>query len=536
MGIFINLIFVVFKMVGVVLKFTGIWLPFIVLMGLIEMEKRSHWSDELQYVLVLIWIWTSMAFVIYTTANNIARLVTKNPQFSIVRALIEKLKNNRYKELRSGFKSDTKPLENKKIDITGFFFGIHKGKYITQKEEQDGHILVVGGAGSGKSSCIAIPTLNTWKNRVFAIDIKGELSRKSKRKAKIFAPGKDYSYGYDPFYKLNRSINRVQESKEIALSLIPITEEVKDPFWKQSAQNLLIACVLHFSNQGYGFIETMIAIQSHPIEELVNIISESLDQNARMFNNQFIGMDNKTLVGIFTELANNIMVFATDEDLKEVLNKEILVTPQDLEKGEDIFIQIDESKIEQWKGLTSLIIAQFLKHFENRAESETNEPILFLLDEFPRLGKIEGITNGLATLRSKKIHIALLIQSLAQLDVIYGKGNRKIIADNAAYTAILKATDTETQEYFSKRVGTHERDKISYNASFDAYTQLGKGTGVSKSTEEKKLIKPEEFAYLKDIVLLTPTGYMRVEKAPYYEDKTIKRQIQDQVVVESFRA
>ena len=32
------------------------------------------------------------------------------------------------------------------------------------------------------------------------------------------------------------------------------------------------------------------------------------------------------------------------------------------------------------------------------------------------------------------------------------------------------------------------------------------------------MVKPHEFATLKDIVLLTPEGYCRVEKAPYYNE------------------
>ena len=95
----------------------------------------------------------------------------------------------------------------------------------------------------------------------------------------------------------------------------------------------------------------------------------------------------------------------------------------------------------------------------------TARPILFLLDEFPRLGKIEEITDGLATLRGKKITICPIIQSLAQLDLIYGTAARRVIADNCAYKAILNATDVDSQEYFSKLVGTH--DKISqYKGEF----------------------------------------------------------------------
>ena len=35
--------------------------------------------------------------------------------------------------------------------------------YVTKKETEDGHILVIGGAGSGKSSCVAIPTGHVFK-------------------------------------------------------------------------------------------------------------------------------------------------------------------------------------------------------------------------------------------------------------------------------------------------------------------------------------------------------------------------------------
>ena len=64
-----------------------------------------------------------------------------------------------------------------------FFFGIRhnhgtqKTYYIGKPQDRDGHVLVVSGAGSGKSSCIAIPTLGTWSGTFFAIDIKGELSK-----------------------------------------------------------------------------------------------------------------------------------------------------------------------------------------------------------------------------------------------------------------------------------------------------------------------------------------------------------------------
>lgn len=67
--------------------------------------------------------------------------------------------------------------------MSGFLFGQLSGKFITKKEDMDGHILIVGGAGSGKSSCIAIPSLLMWRERIFCIDIKGELFKNTKHKS-----------------------------------------------------------------------------------------------------------------------------------------------------------------------------------------------------------------------------------------------------------------------------------------------------------------------------------------------------------------
>jgi len=73
----------------------------------------------------------------------------------------------------------------------GGFFGARGNQYVVKPENMDGHVLVVGTPGSGKSSCVAIPTLRNWKGSVFAIDIKGELyenTKQHRRNIKLFDP------------------------------------------------------------------------------------------------------------------------------------------------------------------------------------------------------------------------------------------------------------------------------------------------------------------------------------------------------------
>jgi type IV secretion system protein VirD4 len=410
------------------------------------------------------------------------------------------------------------------LEPKGFIFGQRGIHYVGKQEAQDGHILVIGGAGCGKSSCIAIPSLVSWRERVFAVDIKGELYQHTRHKRpslKALDPLSKSAYGYNPYYLLELSHNIAQDAREIALAVITKPQEVKEPFWIEGAQNLLTGAILHFYSRKFSFVETILTVQGTPVKQLIKQISESKNQEARLFISQFVDMDIKTLSSIYAELSNRIMVFATDPDIRDCLLWEQVITPMDLEQGYDVYLRIPEDKLDQWQGLLTLIVNQFMKHFERRSE-EGAVPVLFLLDEFPRLGRVEAV-KGLATLRSKKIVICIIAQSLAQLDVTYGKGNRQVIADNCPYKAVLRATDAETQEYFSRLVGTTERTKKSSSRHYQGQdTDLIQSTSFSETSEEKRLIKPEDFAILKDIVLLTPYGYSLIKKTPYYKVKAFQ--------------
>jgi type IV secretion system protein VirD4 len=233
-------------------------------------------------------------------------------------------------------------------------------------------------------------------------------------------------------------------------------------------------------------------------------------------------MDGKVLAGISAEISRGIVALITDDDIVAALTPEEgreIISPTDLENGADVYIKIPEHLLRQWKNLLTLMTNQFISFFERRKESPDNRPILFLLDEFPRLGKIPAITDALATLRSKKITICMIIQSLAQLKMIYGHDAQEVIADTCAFKAVLGATDANTQEYFSKLVGTYEKIRSSQSQNFDPYIGAPTGHGTSTSQDyEKRIIKPEEFATLQEIILLYPLpfNFCRVQKQPYY--------------------
>ena len=226
---------------------------------------------------------------------------------------------------------------------------------------------------------------------------------------------------------------------------------------------------------------------------------------------KFMTMESKRLADLYTEVSNKIMVFATDKNIQRAFSASNIILPQDLEENCSIYLNIPEDKLDQWSVPVNLIVRKFLKHFERRPDEQA-APILFVLDEFPRLGKVEGIAAALSTLRSKKITIALVLQSPAQLDMIYGHAAARVIMDNCVYKAILGACDAESQETFSLLMGTQSVEQQGMSTNYAPGSEEERGRTVSSHAVDRRIIQPHHYATLKDVVLLTPFGNFRAGK------------------------
>lgn len=82
----------------------------------------------------------------YVVLQRVVRSIKKDPSFSFLK-LIFKTKEKKGFEAKLG--GDIVALKTAK-DLSGVVFGKQGGKYVTMPETTDGHILIVGGARSGK--------------------------------------------------------------------------------------------------------------------------------------------------------------------------------------------------------------------------------------------------------------------------------------------------------------------------------------------------------------------------------------------------
>lgn len=423
----------------------------------------------------------------------------------------------------------------------GFFLGLPGepggNSYIGIPQGTEGNIVVIGGNGSGKSAGIAKPTLRTWRGAICVTDIKGELSdfyaelyRRGlvDRPYIIFDPMQIDGPSYDPFWLLehNSVDNLFNNVKEIAIAIAPVLPDDKQPFWAETEQGVLTAALLHYFKCGLSFSETICKIISSTMSKLCKELLESQDIHVRMALGEIGFLKPETRACFDRGLRNKLMVFATDRYISHAFRGQReganCFTWDNLNRC-NVFLRIPADQIEQWGGAINLLYAQLIRHLERRPEMYSAEGIhnvqtLLLMDEFARFGKLEMITSAMSTLRSKNVNICLMVQSIAQLDRIYGEYERRIIFDNCQFKAILRAGDAETHKHLSELIGT--RMSVQRSASEHLDEDLDT-TGYSRQLSEVRdwVVQPHELAVLDDVLLLTPYGSCRARKyRPYAEE------------------
>lgn len=353
----------------------------------------------------------------------------------------------------------------------GTTFGTFDGIPIGIAQGEEGNGIVIGGPGSGKTQYFAKPALKNFNGAICVTDVKGELSEYYKklyeihivkRPYLIFDPTQEDSVGYDPFFWLSQddTNNLVGNLWEIIYALFPSPTSENEIFWTQSEQAMLFAGLLYYFKLDIHFSDAILLILDSNVIELCEEILNGdtpLPEDTRRILKFALGItahnEISTNIAIDRGMRNKLMTFACDTQINHAFRKKgkgsNCFSWDDLDTY-NIFIRVPENRIEEWSGAINLMYTQLIRYLERRPDKYSssgakNIQTLLLMDEFARFGKLLAITSAISTLRSKNVNICLIIQSLAQLDKIYGEYDRRIIFDCCSYQAILRINDADTQ-------------------------------------------------------------------------------------------
>lgn len=268
-------------------------------------------------------------------------------------------------------------------------------------------------------------------------------------------------------------------------------------------------------------------IQTRPIKEIIDEVCSGRSGVAKIYMNKLDEVQGNMIGNIGMELSN-LAIFVTDSAIRSVLPVETeesnLLDWQKfntLREPMDVILTIPEVTIERSAPMIRLMVNQLIKTLEQRSKlnylAGKLPPVLIMLDEFSRIGTLPAIKSGLRTLRSRGVTFALFIQSLSDLEENYGATGSKVIAENCPYKVILGASDVASQEYWSKLTGTVEAT-AKYTSLFNTPV-VDEIFSFSNPFSDTKvpIMEPAEFLTIQDIAVVTPEGFFRVMKVPFYK-------------------
>ena len=487
-----------------------------------------------------------------------------------------------FNEIKKNFKKEK--ISNIKESGVPIWFS-KDFKYVWFDRETP-HYTYLGSTGSGKSVTAVIPMCSfiataKKKRSVFITDPKGEIFNTTSKMFKdngynvltldfrhpemsnhfnILEPIiKEYEKYID--YEKKSIVSKKDKVKFNNLAMTSLAEtnrlitslatmimqektQQKDPFWNNSARNLLEGLIGFFLEEYKKNNIKRNQITMTSIRKFQN--SSMQEKNFNKFKTYIDRKDygsksKDSLTSILNASDNTYKsitaVFGEKMSLFDDVNVANVTSDSDFDfdllgrEATALFIIVpDEDKV--YFTLVTIIVGLLYKELVKLANSKENKKlpvqIDWLLDEFANCPPLADIEALVSVARSRGMRFHFFIQSFSQLDNVYGKEVAQIILDNCGLI-YLKTNTQDTAEQISKRLG---KTTISSSSISQSLSLLDYNGNKSTSLMARDLLTPDEVKQLHYKTIIFPIiGYpifrdtVMYNKFSCYEKGEIERKV-----------
>jgi type IV secretion system protein VirD4 len=133
--------------------------------------------------------------------------------------------------------------------------------------------------------------------------------------------------------------------------------------------------------------------------------------------------------------------------------------------------------------------------FEGSEQKRNAHRLLFLIDEFPSLNRMEIFADALSYMAGYGLKAYLITQDIRQIVDAYGQ-NESIVS-NCHVRIAFAPNQVETAELLSKMTGTATVQKASFNFSGSRFSPVMSHMSASVDHVERPLMTPDEIMRLK---------------------------------------
>ena len=440
------------------------------------------------------------------------------------------------------------------------------------------HILLSAPTRTGKGVSVIIPTLvDTWKDSVFVLDIKGEnyqmtagwRQKEFKNKILKFSPKKNDSCKFNPLLEIRYMTDKEIEDAKVISDLIVIDEGSGDPFWGIAGSDFCSATIIYilYKNKGKGSLGNVVKFITDPSTPLENRIKDIItkplfkvkdpedmkiieklkmiyhaDEERKLLEKGFhpfvsngfadtLNKGEKIMISIIATAKAKLSVFESPTVNFNTSDSDFKI--KDLMAAEDshsLYIVIEPGDLQNLAPLLRILIIQCVTLLtpeidytgNNNNAVKFKHRLLMLLDEFPSIGKMEILEKAIGYVAGYGIKMMIVIQSLDQLNKIYTKDN--MFLSNCQVQVFYTANDNQTAEYISKTIG--QETIITKSKSNNG--GLLSSTNYTINKTGRDLIKPDEVRrFPLDKILLLVGGKPPIisDKILFFADKRFKDKV-----------
>jgi type IV secretory pathway TraG/TraD family ATPase VirD4 len=244
----------------------------------------------------------------------------------------------------------------------GMTFGkTRSGKFACSPSDCEGHALVLGTSGSGKTSAVIIPSLRHWHGHAYVIDL-GDISDNVPRASPriVYRPAESGDVKYNVFARIDRAETDAQKQElleELAYTLLPEATETEsaERFFSEEGRKMLTAALLAYYGAGKDFPEICEWIAENNWRDLLNDIVTVCNRDPRIIRyiSSFQGANEKNNQGCKQSVDRALKLFSTNETVKRSIGRgPESFSPIDLE-DRDIYVQIPAEKLTLYAPLLS---------------------------------------------------------------------------------------------------------------------------------------------------------------------------------------
>lgn len=464
-----------------------------------------------------------------------------------------------------------KPFQMNLLEEKGVVVGEYNGRIL--HDDAKTHILVSAPTRTGKGVSIIIPTLvDTWKDSVFVLDIKGEnmqmtagwRQKEFKNKILKFSPKKEDSCKFNPLEEIRYLTDREIEDAKTVADLIIQDESNSDPFWTESGSDFLLGIIIYvlYQKDGKGSLTDVVNFITDPSAPIEDRFRNFLSGNAKMnlsdetkeklkeiypteiniINNDqhpfvvrtfadLLSKGEKTMPGIIATVKAKLGVFQMPTVAKNTSSSDFKI--RDLMAADNpisFYVVIEPGDLQSLAPLLRILIIQCVTLLtpeidysgHNKNAIKFKHRLLMLLDEFPSIGKMEILEKAIGYVAGFGMKMMLVVQSLDQLNKIYTKDNAFI--SNCQTQIFYTANDNQTAEYISQTIGNKTIKSTSVSHNGGIFSSRNK----NDSYQGVPLIRPDEVRRLSlDTILILNASKppIKSKKILWFYDTRFKHKV-----------